>query len=99
MQIEKPFKILNIYEKIESTFSNQALSTGCLLMDDFFQKGLPVYQMIEIAGEAGSGKSQLLMQLGLTNLKQNNFRKKILLISIKKKTSLERLIQLSSKLK
>jgi len=45
------------------------LSLGCPILDTLFGGGIPVNAgIVEVVGEAGSGKSQFLMQLMLQSL-------------------------------
>ena len=42
------------------------LSVGCKQLDSFLEGGIPVRGITEIAGESGSGKTQLCLQLALS---------------------------------
>jgi RecA/RadA recombinase len=44
----------------------QRLSVGCIKLDGFLQGGVATQGITEIAGESGSGKTQLCLQLALT---------------------------------
>ncbi|PSN35087.1 hypothetical protein C0J52_22703 [Blattella germanica] len=44
----------------------QRLSVGCKKLDEFLGGGIPVRGITEIAGESGSGKTQLCLQMTLT---------------------------------
>nr|XP_045623937.1 DNA repair protein XRCC3-like [Procambarus clarkii]XP_045623945.1 DNA repair protein XRCC3-like [Procambarus clarkii]XP_045623955.1 DNA repair protein XRCC3-like [Procambarus clarkii] len=41
------------------------ITSGCRLLDDFLGGGIPVRGITEVAGESGSGKTQLALQLSL----------------------------------
>lgn len=44
----------------------QRLSVGCSKLDKFLKGGVAVQGITEIAGESGSGKTQLCLQMALT---------------------------------
>jgi RecA/RadA recombinase len=44
----------------------QYLSVGCMKLDGFLRGGITVQGITEIAGESGSGKTQLCLQMALT---------------------------------
>ena len=90
--------ITDLHVKIQSELSKSSLSTGCKIIDSFFENALTCNQLIQFSGEAGSGKSQLLIQIALVNLLQNKFEKKILFLTVRKQLSLDRLFQIARKL-
>lgn len=47
-------------------FKNQFLSSGCTKLDDFLRGGFQKKGITQIFGEAGTGKTQLALQLCLT---------------------------------
>lgn len=44
----------------------KCLSTGCLQVDRLLRGGVPSRGITELAGQSGSGKTQLCLQLALT---------------------------------
>lgn len=52
--------------------SHNTLSLGCTTLDSHLRGGFPSRQLIEIVGEAGSGKTQLCLQLILESLTSKN---------------------------
>ncbi|KAF4673824.1 DNA repair protein rad51d [Perkinsus olseni] len=46
-------------------FQRHKVSTGMLTLDELLQGGLPVGQLVEVYGPAGSGKTQLLMTIAV----------------------------------
>lgn len=48
------------------TFERGRLSFGCPVFDEVFDGGLPLHGLSEVCGEAGSGKTQLCLQLAVS---------------------------------
>lgn len=71
------------------------ISSGSKSLDNFLEGGLLPSQVIEIVGEAGTGKTQLCLQISLNYILQNFSQNRVVYISTKKRVNAERLEQLS----
>jgi len=68
-----PIRGKSVSEMLQDPFYTNKLSLGCPIIDQLFKGGLPRRGIIEITGEAGSGKSNFCLQACLqTQLKEQN---------------------------
>jgi len=56
----------NVLELLNSDVENGRLSTGCREFDEILNGGFEFGKITEVYGEAGSGKTQLLLQLAVS---------------------------------
>ena len=54
------------HELFLDPFERARLSFGCPVFDEVFDGGLPLHGLSEVCGEAGSGKTQLCLQLAVS---------------------------------
>lgn len=94
--IEENIQFRTLLKKHEQAKNNVNLTTGCKTLDLFLEGGIPYGKVTEIAGVAGSGKSQMAMQIALNTLKTYPGYK-IVYISVLRQVSIDRLMQLKGR--
>eukprot|EP01132_Coremiostelium_polycephalum_P007515 gene7515-9236_t len=67
-QLEQPqqqLQFINTKQLEQLPISNIKLSTGCRILDQSLEGGIPLVGITEITGESASGKTQLCLQLSI----------------------------------
>jgi len=90
---ESNIQFRTLLKKQELAQNQLDLTTGCKKIDAFLDGGISFGKVTEIAGVAGSGKSQIAMQIALNTLTAYPGYK-IVYITVLKQLSIERLMQL-----